>query len=146
NVIAVDCEWHGETAYRSNAYLRSIQFSHKKGHAYCVILHGDMEREDPDNWLTAKDDKVPDVCFEGGHELARRELRRLCFGRHDGQKVRVVGHNFKADLARLIPWGLDLTELFEAPLDVPGVGTDPDAMEGWVKTALEGGFDTMLAL
>src|SRR5262245_48272915 len=105
-----------------------------------------MEREDPENWLTAKDDQVPANCFGGGHELARKELHRLFFKRPDGQKVRVVGHNFKADLARLIPWGLDLTELFEAPEDDPGVGIDPNAVEGWVKTALEGGFDTMLAL
>ena len=36
NVIAIDCEWHGEW-YHPDAYLRTIQFSAKAGEAFVDV-------------------------------------------------------------------------------------------------------------
>ncbi len=143
--IAVDCEWHGEGPDEPNAYLRTIQVSYKKDQAACIVLRHEMTPAPGGDWTTADPTQLPAKAFRPSHGVCQELLRKLFYQRPDGKKVRVIGHNFKADLQWLIPWGLDLSDLFEAPKDDPDLETNPDALPGWAKTVFEGGFDTMLA-
>jgi uracil-DNA glycosylase family 4 len=140
--VAVDCEWHGDYPGEplkhepGLAWLRTIQFSHKPGSAFCVPLReaGGMP------------------AFRPNIQEAVPHLQRLFKGKNG--KARVIGHNIRADL----PWiKLGLDEKFgdfmirqsDAPPDgeiPPGPNPNYDAVQwGWQRTKREGGFDTMLA-
>lgn len=147
DVVSMDCEWHGLHPTETNAYLRTIQFSHKPGHAYCIMLRDNMKFPADKDWTAADDTHPPRGIFGPGPWAAKRQLERLLKQpRPDGRMTRIVGHNFKADMQWLKHWGLDLAAEFQAPPDDPDLDTNPDAVPGWVKHDSEGGFDTMLAL
>jgi DNA polymerase len=119
-IIAIDCEWHGEYPTEPGAWLRTIQFSHKAGFAACVVLR---EQGGLDAFCPTNDRMIP-------------HLKRLLINT-DKRRVRLAGHNLRADL----PWvchGLD-KELGEALLKQ---FTGPELPE---DTRTLGGFDTMLA-
>lgn len=111
-IIAVDCEWHGDYPTEKNAYLRTIQFSHKAKSAFCVVLRN----------------AGGSVGFSPSIDSAIKELKRL-FKPKNGRKVRVAGHFFRADLPWLLSVGLDLRPEYDAP-------------DHWDLTKDFGGFDT----
>lgn len=113
--IAIDGEWHGDFPWDANAYMRTIQFSHKPKFGAVVVL----------NYAGGK----PNAALPSDFVVA--QLRRLLMPTSD-RSVRLIGHNLKADLVWIKHYGLNLLELFEAPDD-------------WEKTQTEGGFDTLLA-
>lgn len=112
NVIALDCEWHGERYEEPGAYLRTIQFSHRAKHAYVIPLRG----------------KGGKPMFRPGPSAALSHLTRLCKSTPE-RKVRIGGHFLRADLPWLCSYGLDLRPEFDAP-------DTPEA------TVSEGGWDT----
>jgi len=122
--LAVDAEWHGDKPWIPNAYLRTIQFSHKEKFARCVALRHAGGAE----------------AFDTGVEGVTRQLRRLFLD----PIMRIGGHFLRAD----IPWihhftGIDLREKY-APADTPERcphegGWDTSLMEHAVcETALLG--------
>jgi len=132
HTLAVDCEWNGDFPTEPNAWLRTLQFTHRGDVAYIVVFR--------------HAGGAP--AFVGGPEAAARQLRRL-FLDTPSRKVRLIGHNLRADL----PWiihldrelGEGMAEQFTAPDDDPGVEDGPGRW-GWEKTRDEGGFDTMIAV
>lgn len=112
DIIAVDCEWHGDRPGEPDSYLRTIQFSHKPKYGYCIVLR--------------KQGGKP--VFRGGVKAVRRQLLRL-FKSTATRKVRIGGHFFRADLPWLLHIGVDVLDEFEAP---------PTAK----RTKYEGGWDT----
>lgn len=122
--FALDCEWHGEWPADKGSYLRTVQIAWKAKHAVCVVVRSCDGTPFQGDW-------VPSLL---------KVLKNT-----DKRKVRIIGHNFKADLPWLIYHGVDLRKEFEAPIDDP----NPDGVTrlyGWQKTKTEGGFDTMLAV
>lgn len=113
--IAVDCEWHGRRPGESKAYLRTVQFSHKPKHAWCVVLrHAGGGR-----------------AFKGPLAAVRAELERLLKGtpgKH-GRKVRLGGHVLRADMPWLLSLGVDARDAFR-------VARTPEL------TRTRGGWDT----
>jgi DNA polymerase I-like protein with 3'-5' exonuclease and polymerase domains/uracil-DNA glycosylase len=128
DVIAVDCEWHGDMPADKESYLRTIQFSHREKHAYCVVLRHQGN----------------ELAFRPGLEAAKAQLRRLLIGT-GGRKVRLGGHFFRADL----PWlchflGDDVREGYRVA-DTPEAtkiagGWDTGYMAHAIQEAMEGGF------
>lgn len=120
-LVAWDAEWQGAHPESEGYYLRCIQFAYRGDHAYVIALTqpgGDprfKRRDENGNWTT---------------DGANDEAARLCKQYMKG--LRVVGHYFIADLERLIPFGLDLREEF-------------DAAEDHTKVFTEGGVATELA-
>lgn len=127
SVIAVDAEWHGDRPEEEGSYLRTIQFSDRKGYACCVVLH--------------KQGGVPGFTALDGtlnYKAAIPQLRRLLKSTPE-RTLRIAGHFFRADLPQIRHHlELDLTEEHMAP---PDDGTD----SAHFRTAWEGGFDTGLA-
>jgi uracil-DNA glycosylase family 4 len=131
--VAIDCEWHGEYPTEPGAWLRTVQFSHKPGHAYCLVLREAGGR----------------LAFRSSIKSTVPHLRRLLLEGRGPKKPRLIGHSIRADL----PWltlGLDrelgkqLIEASNAPENV--ISPDGKVVEmGWRRTKEEGGFDTMLA-
>lgn len=119
-VIAIDCEWHGEYPTEPGAWLRTIQFSHKPGFAACIVLR----------------EQGGQKTFVPNCSAVIPHLKRLLINT-EKRKVRIAGHNLRADL----PWiyhaldkelGKTLIQQFtgaELPED----------------TRTQGGFDTMLS-
>jgi len=112
DVIAIDCEWHGDRPNEPGSYLRTIQFSHKAKTGYCIVLR--------------KRGGIP--VFKGGINAVRKQLLRL-FKSTPTRHVRVGGHFFRADLPWLLHMGVDILAEFEAP-------------ETAKQTKYRGGWDT----
>ena len=91
NIIAVDCEWHGDHPTEDGAYLRTIQFSNKDKWARNVILRHQGGA----------------VAFKPDLDAARAQLLRLLKST-DARHVRVGGHFLRADLPWLLDFGVDL--------------------------------------
>lgn len=134
NALAVDLEWHGRFPTQPGAWLRTLQFTHRPDRAYIIVFRGRGGRS----------------VFQPGVAAAVPHLKRL-FLDSPTRKVRLIGHNFRADL----PWiryaldedlGRGMAEQFVGPRDDPAEKIIAgDGKFGWQKTETEGGFDTMLA-
>lgn len=101
NIIAVDCEWHGEHPTEPGAYLRTIQVSNKDKWARTIVLRYDGGAE----------------AFRPTLDAARTQLNRLLKStptRH----VRIGGHFFRADLPWLVDFGVDVRNEY-APANDP---------------------------
>ena len=123
-MFALDCEWHGRYPADKGSFLRTVQVAWGPKKAACILLRSATGETFEGHWLPY--------------------LTKLLKNTSD-HKVRIVGHNLKADLPWLIHAGLDLRPEFEAPPDDP----DPDGktrLYGWQKTATEGGIDTMVGV
>lgn len=90
NIIAVDCEWHGDYPTEPNAYLRTIQISNKDKWARTIVLRYEGGAE----------------AFRPSLDTAREQLCRLLKSTPERQ-VRVGGHFLRADLPWLINFGVD---------------------------------------
>jgi DNA polymerase len=113
NIIAVDCEWHGEYPTESGAYLRTIQISNKDCWARTIVLRYEGGEE----------------AFSPDLDAARRQLLRLLKSTPE-RHVRVGGHFLRADLPWLIDFGVDVRPEY-AP------ATDPeDRLRGGWDTSL----------
>ena len=112
DVIAVDAEWHGKMPGEPGSYLRTIQFSHKAKHAFCVVLRR----------------QGGESAFSGGTAAAAKQLNRLLKST-PAREVRVGGQFFRADLPWLLHAGIDLRDEFKAPTR-------------WSKGREHGGWDT----
>lgn len=102
DIIAVDCEWHGDYPTEPGAYLRTVQVSNKDKWARTIVLR--------------HEGGAP--AFKPDLDVVRRELCRLLKStptRH----VRVGGHFFRADLPWLLDFGVDLRDEY-------GPSKDPD--------------------
>lgn len=130
NEFAFDAEWHGYSPVEPNSYIRSIQFTNSITDAYIIKL---------------RDENGNKVFSDNDENLVIEELYQLL--KIKEQNIRIIGHNFKADLVFLChkypKLGRLLVKLFEAPVDDPP--NKPGALLGWQKTCYYGGFDTMLA-
>jgi DNA polymerase len=91
NIIAIDCEWHGEYPTEEDAYLRTIQISNKDKWARTIVLRHQGGAD----------------AFKPDLSAARTQLARLLKSTPE-RNVRVGGHFFRADLPWLIDFGLDL--------------------------------------
>lgn len=109
NIIAVDCEWHGDHPTEPNAYLRTIQFSNKNRWARTVVLRHQGGTE----------------AFQPDLDAAKRQLIRLLKSTPE-RHVRIGGHFLRADLPWLLDFGIDLRPEY-AP------DPDPDVRDrgGW---------------
>ncbi len=127
--IAIDCEWHGDRPQEPGAYLRTIQFTHKSKHAWCVVLNSQGG--------------VP--AFKGLVGV-RAELSRL-FKSTPGKgqrKVRIGGHFLRADLPWLLAMGLDLRNEYRVAKTAEGTrtrgGFDTGYMVHAFQESIEGGY------
>lgn len=102
NIIAVDCEWHGDYPTESGAYLRTVQVSNKDKWARTIVLRHEGGAE----------------AFKPNLDAARRQLRRLLKSTST-RHVRVGGHFFRADLPWLLHFGVDCLAEY-------GPAQDPD--------------------
>jgi uracil-DNA glycosylase family 4 len=100
NIIAVDCEWHGEHPVDDGAYLRTIQFSNKDKWARTVVLR--------------YDNGAP--AFKPNLEAARVQLNRLLKSTPERQ-VRIGGHFLRADLPWLLAFGVDARDEYAPSRD-----------------------------
>ena len=142
--ISVDAEWQGEHPVNAGSYVRTIQLGWRPKHAACIVWHNSEGQP----------------CFvdEHGEDARERAVERL--NRFFANK-RVCGHFAVADLEHLVPLGLTaIRDAFCVPLydirfdDVPQalqVGyaamgfTTGQMIPAWMRTHLEGGWDTGLA-
>ena len=99
NIIAIDCEWHGDFPTEDGAYLRTVQISNRDRWARTIVLRHQGGQ----------------VAFQPGLDAAREQLNRLLKSTPD-RHVRVGGHFFRADLPWLIHFGVDVREEY-APAD-----------------------------
>lgn len=127
NIIAIDCEWHGDHPTEPDAYLRTIQVSNKNKWARTIVLRHQGGA----------------VAFKPGLAAARKELRRLLKST-ETRHVRVGGHFLRADLPWLIDFGLDLRPEY-APDPNPQVrhrgGWDTSLMYHAVNETAKYGLD-----
>lgn len=116
NLLAIDCEWHGQHPQNDGSYLRTIQLSWKPKTAACISLRhpGGAER------------------FEGGIEAALALVTKICRGR------RIAGHFLNADMEWLVYNGVDLRPEFSV------AETWEQCMED-ALVHHKGGFDTAYA-
>lgn len=91
NIIAVDCEWHGDYPTEEDAYLRTIQISNKDKWARTIVLRHQGGK----------------VAFQPDLDVVRRELNRLLKST-PARHVRLGGHFLRADLPWLIAFGVDV--------------------------------------
>jgi uracil-DNA glycosylase family 4 len=132
NVIAMDCEWHGEHPQNANAYLRTIQFSWAHKTAAAIILRnagGSPAFSVYARERTPEGKVVKTNRLTNDPELARKVVIRLM--KKLLAKNRACGHFFTADLEWLIPFGLDIRDRFAAPAT-------------WMEAKEKGGLDTAL--
>lgn len=130
NIIAMDCEWHGEHPQNKGAYLRTIQFSwaHKK--AACVVLRkaGGVPGFYRNKRIKQEDGTVKlsdELTTENSDVVIRSLLNKMM------KNNRACGHFFNADLEWLIHYGLDFRPQFAAPAT-------------WQECKTKGGLDTAL--
>lgn len=90
NIIAVDCEWHGDYPGEAGAYLRTIQVSNKDKWARTIVLRYEGGEE----------------AFKPNLDAARIELTRLLKSTPE-RHVRIGGHFLRADLPWLIDFDVD---------------------------------------
>ena len=109
NIIAVDCEWHGDYPTEEGAYLRTIQISNKDKWARTIVLRHQGGAD----------------AFKPNLDAARRQLIRLLKSTPD-RHVRPGGHFFRADLPWLIDFGVDLREDY-----APAADPDDRTHGGW---------------
>lgn len=129
--IAVDCEWQGDFPTEPGAWLRTLQFTHRTDRAYIVVFRHAGGAQ----------------AFGPADAAAVPHLKRLFLDTPD-RKVRLVGHNLRADL----PWvihldrelGEAMAEQFTVPPDDPNAGAG--GRYGWEKTRSAGAIDTMIAV
>ena len=100
NIIAIDCEWHGDYPTEPGAYLRTVQISNKDKWARTIVLRHEGGAD----------------AFMPNLEAARTQLLRLLKSTED-RCVRVGGHFFRADLPWLIDFGVDLRPEYAPPVD-----------------------------
>ena len=93
NIVAIDCEWHGEYPTEPGAYLRTIQISNKDKWARTIVLRYESGAE----------------AFRPNLDAAKNQLLRL-FKSHDRRRMRVGGHFLRADLPWLIDFGVDVRD------------------------------------
>ena len=114
NIIAVDCEWHGDYPTEPGAYLRTVQISNKDKWARTIVLRYEGGAE----------------AFRPNLDAARTQLLRLLKSTAN-RHVRVGGHFLRADLPWLLDFGVDVRDEY-AP--------DPDAENrrrgGWDTSLL----------
>jgi uracil-DNA glycosylase family 4 len=113
NIIAVDCEWHGDHPTEPNAYLRTVQVSNKNKWARTIVLRYEGGA----------------VAFSPNIEAAKVQLARLLKSTPD-RHVRIGGHFLRADLPWLIDLGVDARPEY-APAESP-----EDRMHGGWDTSL----------
>ena len=109
NIIAIDCEWHGEHPTEPDSYLRTIQISNKDKWARTIVLRHQ-------NGVQA---------FYPNDAAARDQLQRLLKStptRH----VRVGGHFFRAYLPWLLHFGVDVRDEY-----APAADADDRTHGGW---------------
>ena len=109
NIIAVDCEWHGEYPTEPGAYLRTIQVSNRQNWARTIVLRYEGGA----------------LAFRPGLDAARDELIRLLNSTPD-RHVRIGGHFLRADLPWLINFGVDVR-----PEYAPSSDVNDRASGGW---------------
>lgn len=93
NIIAVDCEWHGDYPTEPGAYLRTVQISNKDKWARTIVLRYEGGAE----------------AFRPNLDAAKAQLTRLLKSTAS-RCVRVGGHFLRADLPWLIDFGVDLRD------------------------------------
>jgi uracil-DNA glycosylase family 4 len=113
NIVAVDCEWHGEYPTERGSYLRTIQVSNKDRWARTIVLRYDNGAE----------------AFRPNLDVVRTQLLRLLKTTPERQ-VRVGGHFLRADLPWLLAFGVDVRDEY-APSSDPN-----DRMHGGWDTSL----------
>ena len=101
NIIAVDCEWHGDHPTDQGAYLRTVQISNKQNWARTIVLRYEGGA----------------ITFRPGLDAARTELIRLLKSTPD-REVRVGGHFLRADLPWLLDFGVDVRDEYAPSPDV----------------------------
>jgi uracil-DNA glycosylase family 4 len=101
NIIAIDCEWHGDYPTEPGAYLRTVQISNKDKWARTIVLRHQG----------GTDAFKPDLA------AARTQLVRLLKSTPE-RHVRVGGHFFRADLPWLINFGVDVRAEYAPDADV----------------------------
>jgi uracil-DNA glycosylase family 4 len=114
NIIAVDCEWHGDYPTEAGAYLRTIQVSNRDKWARTIVLRYDNGAE----------------AFRPNLDAACVQLNRLLKSTPD-RKVRVGGHFLRADLPWLLDFGVDCRAEY-APAPMPDIRTEG----GWDTSLL----------
>jgi uracil-DNA glycosylase len=114
NIIAIDCEWHGEYPTEAGAYLRTIQISNKDKWARTIVLRYEGGAE----------------AFRPNLDAARKQLCRLLKSTNSRQ-VRVGGHFLRADLPWLINFGVDVR-----PEYAPHPDVNNRAAGGWDTSLL----------
>lgn len=100
NIIAIDCEWHGEYPTEPGSYLRTIQLSNKDKWARTIVLRH----------------QGGSVAFQPDLDVVRRELNRLLKST-PSRDVRVGGHFFRADLPWLLHFGVDVRDEYAPAQD-----------------------------
>ena len=93
-VVAIDCEWEGETPKDPGSRLLTIQFSTKEKQSDVVVLWSNESQRG----------------FAPSASVAVEILRPL----FTKPGIRIIGQNFRADLEWLLHHGLDLTDSFAA--------------------------------
>jgi uracil-DNA glycosylase family 4 len=109
NIIAVDCEWHGDYPTEEGAYLRTIQISNKDKWARSIVLRHQGGAD----------------AFRPNIDAARKQLLRLLKSTPE-RDVRVGGHFFRADLPWLVAFGVDVRPEYE-----PAKDPDDRTHGGW---------------
>jgi uracil-DNA glycosylase family 4 len=109
NIIAIDCEWHGDYPTEPGAYLRTIQISNKDKWARNIVLRHQGGA----------------IAFKPGLEAARTQLLRLLKSTPE-RHVRVGGHFLRADLPWLIDFGVDVRDEY-----APAESVDDRTHGGW---------------
>lgn len=109
NIIAVDCEWHGEYPTEPGAYLRTVQISNKDKWARTIVLRYEGGAE----------------AFRPNLDAARTQLTRLLKST-SSRCVRVGGHFLRADLPWLIDFGVDVRDEY-----APAANPDDRSCGGW---------------
>jgi uracil-DNA glycosylase family 4 len=127
NIIAVDCEWHGDYPTEPGAYLRTIQVSNKDKWARTIVLRYDNGAE----------------AFRPNLDAARTQLLRLLKSTPERQ-ARVGGHFFRADLPWLLDFGVDCRDEYApapTPEDRKAGGWDTSLMYHAVNETAKFGLD-----
>lgn len=101
NIIAIDCEWHGDYPTEPGSYLRTVQVSNKDRWARTIVLRHQGGAE----------------AFQPNLDAARIELNRLLKST-ETRHVRVGGHFFRADLPWLLHFGVDVRAEYAPSPDV----------------------------
>lgn len=127
NIIAVDCEWHGDYPTEPGAYLRTVQVSNKDRWARTIVLRYDNGAE----------------AFRPSLDAARTQLLRLLKSTPERQP-RVGGHFFRADLPWLLDFGVDCRDEYApaaTPEDRTSGGWDTSLMYHAVNETAKFGLD-----